>query len=216
MSALGSDKKRVLLLFFYAIGVVYLIRLFYVQVIDDQYVLSAENQSLRYVNKYAPRGLIFDRNGSKLVYNEPLYDLLLIPRLLKPTFDTIKFCQLFSLERKDFDKKVKKAKKFSRYKPSVFLSNMTVKEYAPVMEKMYLFPEFELRLRDHRKVAKGIAAHVIGHVGEVGKKDIANDSTYQIGDYIGKNGVEKMYEKQLRGNHMPKVLKINRPLKDRI
>ncbi len=194
-------RSKILFSIFAALSLVFLCRLFFIQIIDDSYKLSAENQSLRYIDKYAPRGILFDRSGKKVVYNEPLYDLFVTPKFIDSDFDTIRFCQLFDLPVLEFKKILHKAKSYNAYKPSIFLSGFTSKEFAPMMEKMYLFPEFELRLRDNRKITSGIAAHVIGYVAEVSKKDLEQDSTYKMGDYRGKSGVEKTYENALRGHN---------------
>ncbi len=176
-------------------------RLFFIQVVDDSYILSAENQSLRYVKKYAPRGLVFDRNNKKIVHNEAIYDLMVTPRLVPKDFDTTRFCYLFGISKKEFNKKFKKAKKYSRYKPSVFIDQITIDEFSPLLEKLYLFKGFTIQTRNRRRIITNNASHVIGYIGEVNQKTIDNDSTYNRGDFKGVNGLERSFEQYLRGRN---------------
>ena len=114
-----SGRRRVIILIFLSIGIIFLFRLFYIQIIDDSYKLSADNNVLRYVTQHPSRGLIYDRNGKILVYNQPAYDLMVIPKQVK-NIDTVDFCRLIDITIDEFKVKLKKAKQYSYYKPSVF------------------------------------------------------------------------------------------------
>jgi len=177
---------------------VYIIRLFYIQVIDESYKFSAENNSQRKVIKYPPRGVIYDRNGRILVHNEAAFDLMIIPRQVRE-FDTTDFCKILGITRESFDVNYKKARAYSGYRPSVFLSQVSAETYAVVQEKIFKFPGFFFQGRTLRKYPKSIAAHVLGYVGEVNKRIIELNPYYQQGDFIGISGVEKYYEEYLRG-----------------
>lgn len=183
---------------FIAFVIFYLIRLFYLQVIDDQYKFSADNNSQRRVVKYPPRGVIYDRNGLLMVQNEAAFDLMVIPRQVVP-FDTVDFCKMLNVAVGDFRKMLKKAADYSGYRPSALVSQVSAETYAIMQEKIFKFPGFFFQSRTLRKYPKPVASHLLGYVGEVDDKIIKNDPYYQMGDYIGISGVEAAYEKYLRG-----------------
>jgi len=178
--------------------IAYLVRLFYIQVIDEQYKFSADNNSQRRVIKYPPRGVIYDRNGKLMVQNEAAFDLMVIPRQLLP-FDTIDFCKMLNVSVEDFRLMLKKASDYSGYRPSALISQVSAENYAVMQEKMFLFPGFFFQSRTLRKYPKPVASHLLGYVGEVDEKLIASNSYYRMGDYIGISGVEAAYEEYLRG-----------------
>ncbi|MBU2649713.1 MAG: penicillin-binding protein 2 [Bacteroidetes bacterium] len=180
------------------IGLSFIVRLFILQVPKNSYKLSAENNVLRYMTDYPPRGLIYDRNGNLLVYNEPAYDLMVIPGQLS-TFDTLELCNIIKISLSDFRNRLQKAKKYSRFKPSLFLEQISRQDYAYLAEKLFKYEGFFVQARTLRKYTGSIAAHTLGYVGEVTQKEIDRDDYYQLGDYIGKSGIEKSYESLLRG-----------------
>lgn len=207
---INSDQRRLtILILFFATAAIFLIRLFYIQVIDDSYVLSSENQALRYIKQFAARGIIYDRNGKKIVYNEAVYDLMVTPRLLNKDFDTTKFCTLTHIPKEEFINKMKKAKAYSIYKQTLFLEQLTLEQFAPIMEKLHLFPAFDVQVRSIRKIPYESIAHIIGYVGEVNKAVIERDSSYEEGDYIGMIGIERAYEQELRGQNGYKIYVAN-------
>ena len=180
------------------IGFVYVIRLFYIQVIDPSYKLSANSNVLRYVTDYPARGLIYDRNGELLVYNEAHYDLMVVPGQVQ-RIDTLEFCELLGIERAVFEERLKKARDYSPFRPSVFENQISKNTFAVFQEKLFRFPGFFVQPRTLRKYTYPIAAHTFGYVGEVGPRDIENNLYYQAGDYIGISGIERSYEEVLRG-----------------
>ena len=197
-------RKYVIISIIVLIGLIFIIRLFFLQIIDNEYKLSAENNVLRYVVQYPARGLIFDRNDNLLVYNEAAYDLLVIPKQLK-SFDTTEFCQLLNISKEELIANIIKARKYSYYKPSVFLEQITKENYGRLQEKLYKFNGFYVQKRTLRKYPCKNAAHTLGYVGEVNKSNIKRDRYYKQGDYIGKSGIEKSYEKELRGKKGLKI-----------
>jgi len=194
----SNERKFVVGMIIIGLGVIYLIRLFYIQVIDDSYKLSADNNVLRYITEYPTRGLIYDRNGELLVYNQASYDLMVIPRQMKE-FDTTEFCNTLGLSYEEFITKITKAKKYSSFRPSLFLKQLSAKKYADLQEKLYRFNGVFVQSRTTRKYIHGIAGHLLGNIGEVGKSLIEADDSYKSGDYTGINGIEKSYEATLRG-----------------
>jgi penicillin-binding protein 2 len=176
----------------------YLVRLFYIQVIDDQYKFSAENNSQRRVIKYPPRGVIYDRNGILMVQNEAAFDLMVIPRQVQ-AFDTSDFCQMLNVSLEDFSKMLQKAADYSGYRPSALVSQVSAETYAVMQEKMFKFPGFFFQSRTLRRYPRPVAAHLLGYVGEVDERVIKDNPYYLLGDYIGISGVEAAYEEYLRG-----------------
>jgi penicillin-binding protein 2 len=203
-----EDRKFVILGIFFTVCVIFLGRLFYIQVIDNTYKLSAKNQALRYVTQYPVRGLIYDRNGELLVYNEAAYDLMVIPKQVGE-IDTAKFCEILNISDSAFDAKMAKAKKFSRYKASAFEKQIPADEWASISEQLYQFPGFFGEKRTLRKYPLPIAGHVLGFISEASPSDLTKDPYYQKGDYVGKRGLEKEYEKDLRGIRGKKVLMVD-------
>jgi penicillin-binding protein 2 len=178
--------------------ILYIGRLFYIQVIDEQYKLSALNNSRRLVTIYPARGLIYDRNGKLLVYNEAAYDLKVIPGQIKP-FDTTAFIDIIDISKEDFYKNLDLAKRYSYYRPSVFLKQISAETYSMLQEVLHRFPGFFAEQRTLRKYPYSSAANVLGYVGEVNTNILENNKYYEQGDYIGISGLEASYEKVLRG-----------------
>jgi penicillin-binding protein 2 len=187
---------------------IFLIRLFYIQVIDSTYKYSADNNSQRYVTQYPSRGLIFDRNGELLVCNEAAYDLMLNPQELK-AFDTTELCKILDISKVQVIEGIRKVKAYSRYKSSPFIFQVSDAAYALLQEKLYKFPGFYVQPRTLRKYNRKIAAHLFGYVGEVDSSIIKRNGYYQMGDYIGMSGMEKAYEKELRGEKGVNILLVD-------
>lgn len=204
MDKVNSNRRFIILGFFLAIGLVLMIRLVYVQLLADKYILSANNNVLRYITQYPARGHIFDRNGVLLVHNEAAYDLMVIPRQVK-AFDTLDFCRLLGIEKEDLVERLKKARKYSSYRPSIFESQINRESYGFIEEKLYKFPGFFVQPRTLRKYSSPVAAHTMGYIGEVSPDMIAKNPYYKPGDYIGISGIERSYEEILRGKKGLKI-----------
>jgi len=194
-----TKRKYVIISIFLVIGLVYIARLFYVQVYEDKYILSAQNNVIRKQVIYPSRGLIYDRKGSILVANDVVYDLMVVPNQLE-AMDTIRFCNLLSISKEDFFKYYNKARKYSPYKASLFMGQLPKEEFAYLQEILYDFPGFYVQKRTLRRYPFSVAALNLGDVGEVSRRDLERDSYYKLGDYIGKSGLERHYEKELRGS----------------
>lgn len=192
-------RKYIIQGIFILVSIILLARLYYIQVIDDQYKLSADNNVLRKLVIYPARGIILDRNQEILVQNEPIYDLMVIPGQVKP-FDTLEFCRLIDISKKQFDTKFKKAVNYSRYRASLFEKQLSAKTYAALQEKLFEFQGFYVLNRSVRYYPDSTAAQFLGYIGEVNDREIEqSDNFYRQGDYIGKSGIEKSYEDLLRG-----------------
>lgn len=203
-----QERMYVMVIITVVIAVVFLIRLFYIQVLDDSYRLSADNNVLRYVTQFPARGLIEDRNGQLLVYNEAAYDLMVIPRQAKRV-DTLALCQILGITRQDYIGRMEKAKAHSSRKASIFEKQLSVETYAELQEKMHRMEGFFVQVRTLRKYPRPIAAHLMGYVGEVNQRVIDQNPYYRSGDYIGIAGLEKSYETVLRGRKGVKVMMVD-------
>ena len=203
-----SSRKYVIIAIFFVVIMILLIKLFLIQLVDQSYKTSSDNNTLRYIMQYPARGKIFDRNGKLLVYNEAIYDLMVIPKQVK-NLDTIAFCSSLDISRDFFNEKMKKARRYSPFSPSVFMSQITKEEYGKVAESLHQFPVFYFQTRSVRNYPYPIAAHALGNIGEVDKKDLEKDSYYKVGDYIGKSGIENFYENELRGEKGMKIIVVD-------
>ncbi len=198
------NRKWVIGIIFAFVFLVFIIRLLSIQVFSSKYKLSAENNSQRHVTQYPARGLIYDRNGRLMVYNKPIYDLKAIPQSIK-AFDTLLLCNLLKVPITHFRKQLKKAQHYSYYKPSVIVKQISWETYAHFQEYLFMFPGFFIQSRLARAYTEPVASHILGYVSEVGRHHLEADAYYQSGDYIGMNGLEQFYEKQLRGTKGNKI-----------
>lgn len=175
-----------------------LIRVFYLQIIDDSFKLKSENNAIKIKYDYPERGYIYDRNGVLLVANQPSYDIMVIPRELNKT-DTLEFCKLLNITKDDFIKRIEKAKVYSPRLPSVFLAQLNKNEFAAFQEKIRKFEGFYFQKRALRDYEVDYGANIFGFITQVNDKLIEKNHYYKSGDLIGKQGVEESYEKILRG-----------------
>ena len=197
-----------------AIGIVlvYIIRLFYLQIIDQSTKDQADNNALVKQTIYPSRGLIYDRNGELLVLNQPIYEITMTMRDMGADWDTVAFCRCLSISREEFDNRIREIKDrrknrgYSRWTPQVFMSQLKKEDVATLQESMFLFPGIQIQKRTLRDYTYNAAAHVLGSVGEVNQRDIDGDPYYTRGDYSGRDGLERTYEKQLRGEKGVEVL----------
>ncbi len=183
------------------ITVVYVLRLFTLQLTSDNYKMRADSNALMKRIQFPARGAITDRNGKLLVYNQPAYDIMVVMNELAG-IDTLDLCQSLGIDREWFDRRMQEIKNmrgYSRHTQQLFMSQLSVEESSNFQEKLFRFPGFYIQKRSIRQYTTSHAAHILGDIGEVNPADIDSDAYYQPGDYIGKQGVERSYEKQLRG-----------------
>jgi penicillin-binding protein 2 len=196
---INSNRKYLVISIFVLVGLLFLIRLFYLQVIDATYKEYATNNVLRKVVQYPARGLIYDRNGELLVYNKAAYDLLVTPREVR-AFDTLRLCRMLDITIDEFRLRLKEASDYSTYKPSVIVKQISPEKYAVLQEQLFKLRGFYVQSRTLREYPRPTAAHLLGYVGEVTRDMIETNPYYQSGDYIGISGLEKSYENELRGH----------------
>ena len=175
-----------------------IIRIFYLQIVDDTLKLKSENNAIKKKYEYPERGYIYDRKGKLLVANQASYDIMVIPRELK-NIDTLEFCQLLNITKEDFIKNIEKAKIYSPRLPSVFLSQLNKSEFAAFQEKIRKYEGFYFQKRSLRDYEVSFGANIFGFITQVNEKLVAKNPYYNSGDLIGKQGVEESYEDLLRG-----------------
>ncbi len=181
--------------------IVYTSRLFDLQVLSDEYKSKADSNAFYKKTIYPARGLMYDRKGRLLVYNQPAYDITFIPREIKKV-DTLELCKALNITREEFDnrmKSIRKSRGYSSYTEQPFMTRLSSEEFAPFREKMYRFPGFYISKRSIRQYTYGAAGVLFGDIGEVSQKKIDKDPYYTRGDYIGIQGLEASYEEELRG-----------------
>ena len=194
------------------IVIVYIIRLFTLQLMSDDYKKNADSNAFLKKIAYPSRGVIKDRNGKLLVYNQPSYDIMVVMNEARNHLDTLEFCEALGITREEFDERMEAIKDrsknpgYSRFTEQMFRSQLSDHDFSVLQEKMYRFPGFYVQKRSIRQYEYPYAAHVLGDVAEVSPSDIEEDDYYQSGDYIGKLGVERYYEKYLRGEKGVQIL----------
>lgn len=180
------------------VGVVFISRLFYLQIYNAPSENLYEDNAIRKVFDYPKRGYVYDRNEVLLVSNQPSYDVMVIPREVEP-LDTLEFCKLLKIDKTDFIKKYNRANRYSPRLPSVFVSHLSKEDYAFLQEKMRKFDGFYIQKRSLRDYQTTIGANVLGYIAEANQTIIKKNPYYKMGDLIGKQGIELSYEKTLRG-----------------
>lgn len=206
-------RKYVIIGIFSTVVLIYIIRLFSLQVINDKYGIAADSNAFLRKTQYPPRGLMYDRNGELLVFNQPAYDVTIIVREMgQQPFDTIEFCKALSIDKTFFDdrmaeiKNKQKNRGYSRYTPQIFMTQLRPEDIATLQESLYKYHGVYIQNRTLRDYTYPNAAHVLGSIGEVSQKNIDNDSYYSRGDYAGRDGIEYTYEQALRGEKGVEIL----------
>ena len=194
------------------IVIIYIIRLFLLQIMSDDYRKSADSNAFLKRVEYPSRGVITDRNGNLLVYNQPAYDIMVVMNEVGGRLDTLDFCRSLGITKDFFVRRMNDIKDrsknpgYSKFTQQLFMSQLSDKEFSVFQEKMFRFSGFYIQRRSIRQYQYPYAAHVLGDVAEVSPADIEKDSYYQPGDYIGKLGIERSYEKELRGEKGVQIL----------
>ncbi len=191
------------------IGILFISRLFQLQVINTSYQRLSDNNAILEISDYPERGFIYDRNGKLLVANQPAYDVMIIPENVIP-FDTLSFCELTGISKEKLIKSLKKARQFSKRLPSVIVNQISKETYATLQEQMWKYEGFFIQKKSLRDYRINFGANVLGYVSEVNNNDLKYDSYYQQGELIGRKGIEKSYENELRGEKGKRFLQKDR------
>ena len=206
-----ANRKYVLAGIASGIIIVFVIRLFALQMLSDDFKRNADSNAFLRRILYPARGAITDRNGKLLVYNQPAYDIMVVMKE-QEGIDTLDFCRTLGITKEWYKRRMDEVRDpwrnpgYSRYTQQLFMSQLSSEEFSSFQEKLFCFRGFYIQKRCIRQYSYPYAAHVLGDVGEVNPKDIENDRYYQSGDYIGKLGVERQYERQLRGEKGVEIL----------
>jgi len=200
---MNEGRKEIIQILFVITGLVFLIKLFSIQVLDNRYAELADSNAILREVEYPFRGLIYDRNNKLIVYNSPEFDINVIHKDIK-TFDSAKFCKVFQMSRAELRAKfkdMKARKEYSPYKPTLFIDRLSNEEFARVQDYMDEFPGLYVQARTTRSYTSTALANALGYVSEISKTHLENDKSgiYRQGDYVGQSGIEAYYEEQLRG-----------------
>lgn len=196
-----EKRKYVVGGFIVVIAIIYLIRLFGLQISDSKYKDYADNNAFLRKTVYPSRGLIYDRNDSLVVFNQPAYDVMMIPRDVHD-FDTLDFCNTLRITPETFRKRLaamKSSPNYSSYTPQTLITHLSAKDYGRLQEKLYRYPGFFIQKRILRQYNYHTAGNILGNIHEVSQADIDRDPYYEPGDYCGDLGIEKSYDHHLRG-----------------
>ncbi len=205
-----SGRNRIIFIFFTCICLAFLSKLLFLQVFDDSYVKAADNNAIRKIIQIPFRGEIYDRKNKLIVFNTPIYDLYVTPKKAK-VLDTIRFCQLFGIDKTYFVKQMIKAKAYSKLKPYLFLRNLSKEDFARAQDAMIDFPGFSFVTNSYRTYQSLAFSNALGYVAEINPNKLLEqkEEYYRQGDLIGISGLESFYEEVLRGQRGVKYRMVN-------
>lgn len=197
----NQNRSTVIRLIIVVFALILVIKLFYLQVISDTYAKKAASLSIRTVTEFPDRGLITDRNGEIIVFNEDAHDLVVHFPFQRNKFDIDAFCKLIKLSKEEVDERLATAYSTRYNGKGLFYKNLSSSDFARIQEGLFQFPQFNIESRSDRKYKHNVGAHILGYVAEISRHELDRDKEgyYDIGEYIGKSGLEKRYEKHLRG-----------------
>lgn len=206
-----QNRRYTIAIIISVVVLIYIVRLFSIQILETKYKEGADSNAFLKKTQFPPRGLIYDRNKTLLVYNKPAYDIALIMREIRD-LDTLSFCKALNIDKAYFIKRIADIKNrsknpgYSSYTPQVFMTQLDIEDIATIQQSMYKYPGFYIQNRTLREYAYPYAAHVLGNIGEVSQRRIEKDDYYKSGDYAGRDGIEYTYEKSLRGTKGVEIL----------
>jgi len=207
---MNEQRPVIILIFIFLVSLVLLVRLFTIQVLDDSFTKRAERNAIQRIVDHPYRGLVYDREGKLLVYNNPIFDLMVVPKELKIQ-DTTKFCQLFKISKEELVESLKSARKYSSVKPSPLVKQISTTEFARIQDFLVDYPGLFIMTRAVRSYPNSTASHALGYIGEISGPQLERDSSkyYSQGDYVGLSGLERYYENELRGKKGVKYKMVN-------
>lgn len=206
-----QNRGTVIIIVIVTIVLIYILRLFTIQISDDKYKKGAESNAFLNKTIFPPRGLLYDRNDTLLVYNKPAYDIVFINREIID-LDTVSFCNDLNISKEYFIERIKNIKdrsknpNYSSFTPQIFMTQLEIQDVAMIQQSMYKYSGFYIQTRTLREYRFNVGGHVLGSIGEVTPKMLENDNYYSPGDYAGRDGLEFTYEKDLRGEKGKEVL----------
>jgi penicillin-binding protein 2 len=206
-----EQRPAVILLVIFSLSAVLLIKLFSIQVLDDSFLKRAESNAIQRTVDHPYRGLVYDRTGKLMVFNNPIFDLMVVPKEFNMG-DTTRFCELFRISKEDLIASYNAAKSYSRVKPSPLIKQLSTKDFARIQDFLVDYPGLFILTRAVRSYPTPTAAHALGYIGEISGVQLERDTLtryYSQGDYVGLSGLEKYYENELRGNKGVKYKMVN-------
>lgn len=203
-----DERKYVLIAAVVFTCVIFILRLFWIQVVDDRWAARAADISERKITVFPSRGLIIDRHGELLVANTPVYDIMVVPREVK-NLDTLGLSTLLNVPIDQVRERLRKAREYSVWKPSEFERQITSEQYATIAVHLYKYPGFYAQSRTLRTYPPHLGAHMLGYLSEVSARKVEQDPYYKPGDVIGVGGLESYYEKDLRGKRGVKYVVVD-------
>ena len=205
-----DQRPAVILLFIFLISGVLLVKLFAIQVLDDSFLKRAESNAIQRIVDHPYRGLVYDRTGKLMVFNNPIFDLMVVPREFN-VGDTAKFCELFRISKEELITSYNAAKSYSKVKPSPLIKQLSTKDFARIQDFLVDYPGLFILTRSVRSYPSATAAHALGYIGEINGGQLERDTIgyYSQGDYVGLSGLEKYYENELRGQKGVKYKMVN-------
>jgi penicillin-binding protein 2 len=212
---MNTDARRyVILVLFLLVGSIYTIRLFYMQVIDDSWTLRAQEIAEKRKQITPPRGVVFDRQGKKIVANKTYFNLMMVEAKIKD-FDTVAFAKLIGWSVQKVKNRFWEIRKgegryynrhtgkttsnYQKIRAYPFVKEMAMDEMAAIAPFLHNFPGFYEEITSMRSYPYANAANILGYLSEVNGEEIKEDKFYRPGENIGRTGLEKYYEKELRG-----------------
>jgi penicillin-binding protein 2 len=207
---MNEQRPVIILIFISLVSVVLLVRLFTIQVVDDSFTQKAERNAIQRIVDHPYRGLVYDRKGKLLVFNNPIFDLMVVPKELKIQ-DTARFCQLFKISKAELVESLTAARKYSKVKPSPLVKQISTTEFARIQDFLIDYPGLFIMTRAVRSYPFSTASHALGYIGEISGPQLERDTTkyYSQGDYVGLSGLERYYENELRGKKGVKYKMVN-------
>jgi penicillin-binding protein 2 len=205
-----DQRPAVILLVIFLLSGILLVKLFAIQVLDDSFLKRAESNAIQRVVDHPYRGLVYDRSGKLMVFNNPIFDLMVVPREFN-VGDTAKFCELFRISKEELIEGYNAAKSYSKVKPSPLIKQLSTKDFARIQDFLVDYPGLFILTRSVRSYPSPTAAHALGYIGEISGGQLEKDTVgyYSQGDYVGLSGLEKFYEKELRGRKGVKYKMVN-------
>ncbi|WP_339870127.1 penicillin-binding protein 2 [uncultured Algoriphagus sp.] len=207
---MNDQRPVVIVIFVFLVGLVLLTKLFMIQVMDDSFLKRAERNAIQRVVDHPYRGLVYDRNGKLLVYNNPIFDLMIVPKEFQVK-DTTRFLELFGISKEQLIESYQAARKYSSVKPSTFIKQISTNEFARIQDFLIDYPGLFIMTRSVRSYPEPVASHALGYIGEISGRQLERDSSgyYVQGDYVGLSGMERFYEDDLRGKKGVKYKMVN-------
>lgn len=205
-----DQRPAVILLVIFLLSGILLVKLFAIQVLDDSFLKKAESNAIQRIVDHPYRGLVYDRSGKLMVFNNPMFDLMVVPQEFHLK-DTTKFCELFRISKEQLIEGYNAAKSYSEVKPSPLIKQLSNTDFARIQDFLVDYPGLFILNKSVRSYPTPTAAHALGYIGEISAGQLKRDtlSYYSQGDYVGLSGLEKYYEKELRGNKGVKYKMVN-------